>query len=216
VRIKICGITSEEDAGLAARLGADAVGLNFYPRSPRFVTEDTAANIVRRLPPFVEPVGLFVNDPLNEVVQHVRRLGFLRTIQWHGDRHEPAPVEAYHFIPAFQVHDRDTLSAVSRYLQSCRELRRLPAAVLIDGHIPGEYGGTGRTAPWQLLAGFPCEVPLLLAGGLTPENVAEAIRLVRPYGVDTASGVEAGPGKKDAEKMRKFIDRVRDTAAGLS
>jgi phosphoribosylanthranilate isomerase len=209
VRIKICGITRLEDAAHAARLGADAIGLNFSPRSARRVDEEQAARIALSLPPFVEPVGLFVNDPLEQVVEKARRLGFLRTIQWHGDKHEVPPAMPFSFIPAFQVRDRDGLAAVSRYLERCREDASMPAAVLIDGHLDGEYGGTGRTAPWQLLADFDPGVPVILAGGLTPENVAEAIRLARPYAVDVASGVEAAPGQKDLEKMRRFIANVR-------
>jgi phosphoribosylanthranilate isomerase len=209
VRIKICGITSEEDACLAASLGVDAIGLNFYARSPRCVAEDAAARIVRALPQSVEPVGLFVNEPLDEVVARVRRLGFLRTIQWHGDRHEVPPDCPYPFLPAFPVKDRDDLAVVTAYLDKCRQAKRLPAAILIDGHAPGAYGGTGRNAAWELLADFQPGVPLILAGGLTPENVGEAIRTVRPHGVDVASGVESGPGRKDAEKMREFVDNVR-------
>jgi phosphoribosylanthranilate isomerase len=212
VRVKICGITNEEDACLAASLGVDAIGLNFYARSPRCVSEETAARIVRALPPFVEPVGLFVNDPLDEVVERVRRLGFVRTIQWHGDRHELPPAGPYPIIPAFPVKDRDDLAVVTDYLEKCRQANCLPAAILVDGRVPGAYGGTGRNAPWELLAGFQPEVPLILAGGLTPENVAEAIRMVRPYGVDVASGVESTPTRKDAEKMRRFVDSVRDAA----
>ena len=211
VRIKICGITDEEDGRQASLLGADAIGLNFYPRSPRYVTEERAARIVQRLPPLVEPVGLFVNEPLVEIVEQVRRMGVIRTIQWHGDNHELPPT-LYHFIPAFQVHDAEGLAAVKRYLEKCRLAGRLPAALLIDGHVPGEYGGTGRTAPWKLLADFHPEVPVILAGGLTPDNVAEAIRLVGPYGVDVASGVESSPGKKDLEQVRRFIDCARNAA----
>jgi phosphoribosylanthranilate isomerase len=208
VRIKICGITSEEDAIAAADLGADAIGLNFYPGSPRFVSDELAIRIAETLPPFVEPVALFVNEPIGRIVERVRRLGAVRTIQWHGDDPEPPP-QNYHFIPAFQVRGRNDLAVVSRYLERCREARRLPSAVLVDGHSPGQYGGTGQPAPWELLADFHPGIPLILAGGLTPENVADAIRLVRPYGVDVAGGVETSPGRKDADKMRRFIDRAR-------
>src|SRR5262249_49126797 len=113
VRIKICGITDEEDGRQASLLGADAIGLNFYPRSPRFVSEEKAARIVRHLPPFVEPVGLFVNEPLVDVVEQVRRLSMVRTIQWHGEAHDLPPL-LYHYIPAFQVHDAAGLTTVVR------------------------------------------------------------------------------------------------------
>jgi phosphoribosylanthranilate isomerase len=209
VRVKICGVTGEADALLAAELGADAVGLNFYPRSPRLVPAAVAARIVRALPPFVEPVALFVNEPLEAAFAAARALGALRTVQWHGERPEACPDPSWRFIPAFQVRDADDLERVRRYLDDCRERDRLPAAVLIDGHVPGQYGGTGAAAPWRLLAEFRPDVPLILAGGLTPENVAEAVRLVRPYAVDVASGVEQSPGKKDPEKIRRFVDAVR-------
>jgi phosphoribosylanthranilate isomerase len=209
LRIKICGITTEEDARAAADLGADALGFNFYPPSPRFVAYEVAAGIIRALPPFVEPVALFVNEPLERAFEAARGLGPVRSIQWHGERPEPCADPAFRFIPAFQVRDAEGLARVSRYLDCCRELGSLPAAVLIDGHTRGLYGGTGQPAPWQLLADFRPGVPLILAGGLTPENVADAVRVVRPYGVDVAGGVESSPGRKDREKIRRFIESAR-------
>jgi phosphoribosylanthranilate isomerase len=208
MRIKICGITSEQDALLATDLGASAVGLNLYARSPRQVPLDVARRIVRALPPFVEPVALFVNEPLDHVFATADRLG-VRMLQWHGEGHPVCPNLAHRFIPAFQVRDAAALEQVTRYLARCRELDCMPAAVLVDGHAPGEYGGTGQVAPWQLLAEFRPDVPLILAGGLTPENVAEAIRVVRPYAVDVASGVEARPGVKDPEKLKRFVENAR-------
>ena len=208
LRIKICGITSEADACLAASLGADALGLNFYPKSPRYVSPAVATRIVRAVPPFVEPVALFVNEPLAQAFALAQQLGAVRTVQWHGDEPETCDESAFRFIPAFQVRDVEGLARVSRYLEFCRSFDRLPAAVLIDGHVPGQYGGTGQAAPWRLLADFRPGVPVILAGGLTPENVAEAVRVVRPYGVDVASGVEAAPGRKDAEKVRRFIENA--------
>jgi phosphoribosylanthranilate isomerase len=214
LRVKICGITSAADARQAAWLGADAVGLNFYPRSRRYITADTTAEILRALPPLLEAVALYVNAPLAEAFAHAQRLG-LATVQWHGDAPEPPPDLPRRFIPAFSVSDAEGLRRVSRYLEHCREVGRLPAAVLVDGAMPGEYGGTGQAAAWDLLAGFDPGMPLILAGGLTPDNVAEAVRLVRPYAVDVAGGVEAAPGRKDAEKMRRFIESARAAAARL-
>jgi phosphoribosylanthranilate isomerase len=210
VRVKICGITSEADAEQAAALGADAIGLNFYSRSPRFIQDDTAARILRILPPFVQPVGLFVNESWPEVFAHAQAFATLSTLQWHGDHHEPCPECSFRFIPAFQVRDRESLDRVIAFLERCRQIDLLPAAVLVDGQVTGEYGGTGQPAPWRLLAELRIDVPLILAGGLTPENVREAIHLVRPYAVDVASGVESSPGRKDPEKMRRFIDAVRE------
>jgi phosphoribosylanthranilate isomerase len=212
LRIKICGITTPADALEAARLGADAIGLNFYPGSRRHVSPETAAAILRVLPPFVEAVGLYVNLPLAEAFAQARQLGAVVTVQWHGDAPEPPPAGPFRFIPGFAVQGADCLRRVTAYLDLCENLGRRPAAVLIDAHVPGEYGGTGRVTRWDLLADFRPGVPLILAGGLTPENLAEAVRAVRPYAVDVASGVEAGPGRKDPEKMRRFIATARAAA----
>ena len=216
LRIKICGITSAADSRQACSLGADAIGLNFYPRSPRCIDAATAAAILRELPPFVDAVGLFVNLPLPQVLEALRPLGRLRTFQWYGEAHEPGDPSPYQLIAAFSVRDEDDLRLIDRYLDRCRSSGLLPAAVLVDAHVPGQYGGTGRTAPWAVLAEFRPEVPLILAGGLTPENVAEAVRIVRPYAVDVASGVEHSPGRKDPEKMRRFIGSAREAAAKYS
>jgi phosphoribosylanthranilate isomerase len=133
-------------------------------------------------------------------------------VQWHGAGPEPADAWAGPLIVAFAVRDADSLDVVRRYLDVCRGRGRLPAALLLDAHVPGQFGGTGRTAPWDLLADFRPGVPLLLAGGLTPDNVAEAVRRVRPDGVDVASGVESAPGRKDPERLRRFIDQARSAA----
>ncbi|HXG10630.1 MAG TPA: phosphoribosylanthranilate isomerase [Gemmataceae bacterium] len=216
LRVKICGITSEADGQLAAQLGADAIGLNFYPPSPRHVEPAAAARILRALPPFVEAVGLFINQPLRQVCQTLQPLGRIRVIQWYGEQRELSDPYPFQLIPAFNVRDANSLLEITRYLDLCRGLGRLPAAILADASVPGQYGGTGRTAPWNLLADFRPEVPLILAGGLTPENVAEAVRIVRPYAVDVASGVESAPGRKDPEKMRRFIASAREAAARLA
>jgi phosphoribosylanthranilate isomerase len=213
VRIKICGITRVEDAIAAAELGADAIGLNFYPKSRRYVSPEASRDILRNLPPFVDPVALFVNEPLSEVIARVRELLAVRTVQIHADAPEPIPRVPCQFIVAFAVRDPGSLAEIEGYLSKCRDCGQMPAAILVDAHVPGEYGGTGQVAPWRLLADFRPEVPLILAGGLTPENVAEAVRIVRPYSVDVASGVESGPGQKDREKMRRFIAAVRQACS---
>lgn len=216
MRIKICGLTNVADAVLAAELGADALGLNFYPPSKRFLAPATALAILRELPPFVTPVGLFVNQSCTAILDWLsaHQLDLLRTLQLHGDTLEPTPAGAYRFIPAFAVRDRLSLQQIENYLHLCRQQGTLPTAILVDAAVPGEYGGTGQVAPWHLLADFRPGVPLILAGGLTPDNVAEAIRLVRPHAVDVASGVESSPGRKDKEKMQRFISQAR--AAWLS
>lgn len=209
LRIKICGVTSEADAAEAARLGADAVGLNFYAKSPRHVDTDAVPFILRALPPFVEPVGVFANEPIAKACELLHRLGMIRVVQWHGDDRELCDTFPFRLISAFQVRDQAQLLDITRYLETCRAVGQLPAAILVDAQASGQYGGTGKTAPWTLLAGFKPIVPMILAGGLTPENVAEAIRIVRPYGVDVASGSESSPGKKDHDRMRRFIDAAR-------
>lgn len=215
LRIKICGVTNEADACQAALLGADAVGLNFHPGSPRCVEPARAEAILRALPLFVQAVGVYVNQPLRYSFSHAQALGRIHTVQWHGTERELCDPFPFHLIAAFPVRDADSLRAVTRYLDACRVRGHGPSALLLDAHVPGMHGGTGRTAPWHLLASFRPGVPVILAGGLTPDNVAEAIRLVQPYGVDVASGVESSPGRKDAGKMERFIDAAREAAARL-
>jgi phosphoribosylanthranilate isomerase len=216
VRVKICGVTTPEDARQAVSLGADAIGLNFYERSPRCVELRVAQCILSELPPFVSAVGVFVETPVGKVIDSIRGLGRISIIQWHGQNPERSDCSPYQLVPAFAVRDSASLEAIQQYLDACRALGCLPSALLLDGYAAGQYGGTGQTAPWQLLASFRPGVPIILAGGLTPENVAEAIRIVRPYGVDVASGVESAPGRKDADKMGRFLANAREAAARLS
>jgi phosphoribosylanthranilate isomerase len=215
LRIKICGVTTAEDARRAALLGADAVGLNFHPGSPRYLDPAAAPALLRALPVFVEPVGVFVSQTLRQMAELIAPLQRIRTVQWHGKDREMVDCYPLYYITAFAVRDADSLRGIVRYIETCRGMGRLPSAVLVDAYAPGKHGGTSRTAPWNLLASFRPGVPMLLAGGLTPDNVAEAVRIVRPYGVDVASGVESAPGVKDPEKLRAFIDRARDAAAAL-
>jgi phosphoribosylanthranilate isomerase len=216
LRVKICGVTNEEDARQAVLLGADAVGLNFYPGSPRCIDPDTARLILNDLPPFVAAVGVFAEWPMRQVFEHLRGLGRIGIIQWHGKDRELSDCSPYHLIAAFAVRDASSLQAIRHYLDACRGLGRLPSALLLDGHTAGQHGGTGQAAPWHLLESFRPGVPIILAGGLTPDNVAEAVRIVRPYGVDVASGVERRPGHKDPEKIKRFVANAREAAARLS
>jgi phosphoribosylanthranilate isomerase len=212
VRVKICGITNPADAESAAKLGADAIGLNFYPPSPRAIDAATASGILQVLPPFVEPVALFVNQPPAQAQDFAQRLT-IRTLQMHGDHHAVLPAGITRWILAFSIPDAAVLASIQTRVEEVRSAGAPLAAVLVDAHVAGKYGGTGQTAPWHLLAGFDPGVPVILAGGLTAENVTEAIRSVRPYAVDVAGGVESAPGKKDAEKMRRFIDAVQEASA---
>lgn len=213
--IKICGITRIEDARAATEAGADALGLNFYPGSRRCVDPVQAGQIIEQLPPGVLSVGLFVNANAHDVCRWFDELR-LGLIQLHGDEPPeylaelaPRPVlRAFRFGPAGWLPIRD-------YLDTCGRLGCLPRGVLIDAFQPGEYGGTGQTADWAKLADWRSQLgdlPLILAGGLTAENVADAIRQVRPAAVDTASGVESAPGIKDADKTGRFVQSAR---AGL-
>jgi phosphoribosylanthranilate isomerase len=214
VRIKICGVTTPDDARFAAEAGADAVGLNFYPKSPRYLPPERAAALVRALPAFTAAVGVFVGMPMRQVCAVAYQLG-LRGVQTYDDRPPAEDTFPFAHVPAFRVKDTAGLEYVRRFVEATRSLNCLPSAVLIDSHVEGVMGGSGHCAPWELLRGFDVGVPLVLAGGLTPENVAEAITVVRPWGVDVASGVESAPGVKDPEKVARFVERVRTAGAGF-
>ncbi|MGI8981776.1 MAG: phosphoribosylanthranilate isomerase [Pirellulaceae bacterium] len=214
-RIKICGITTVEDALLAAEAGADAIGLNFYGQSPRYVTAERAKEICDALPPGITKVGVFVNSPPQAVVATVNRVG-LNAVQLHGDEGPDflGALEKLPVIKAFRCKE-STLDSVQAFLDLCLESSH-PSAILLDAHAPGLYGGTGEVLNWNGLARSRNKllgIPFILAGGLTPQNVAEAIRLVRPDAVDTASGVESSPGKKSPAQVRAFIAAAK--AAGL-
>jgi phosphoribosylanthranilate isomerase len=217
LRVKICGITQKADSLKAALLGADAIGLNFFEVSPRYITPARAQSIVRDLPAFVEPVGVFVARRSQPVIEIIDNLG-LRTIQLHlaDEAFAFGKLTAVRIIWPFSVSKKNDLQRIRRYLDKCRrDGRKTPAAIIVDARVSGQYGGTGRTVPWNILHDFQPEVPLILAGGLTPENVAEAVRIVRPYGVDVASGVEKSPGRKDPDKMKRFIENAREAAERL-
>jgi phosphoribosylanthranilate isomerase len=210
IRVKICGITSQTDADAAVRVGADALGFNFYPRSPRYVPFEALPALVQNLPPAIETIGLFVQQPWSEVLAAFDRPLGLHAIQMHAEEMSPCERPGFRrWIPAFPVRDGASVDRIRAFLSRCREADAMPAAILVDAHVPGSFGGTGQTAPWHLLEGVDFGVPLMLAGGLNPDNVADAIRCVRPHAVDVASGVESSPGKKDAEKMRRFVEAAR-------
>ncbi len=202
VRIKICGVTTTQDAEALAHLGIHAVGLNFYAKSPRYVTIPQARELIRALGPLLPAVGVFVSGNIPAEFPDIQTL-HLQAWQTYSDG--LAELGEYHpnHIPAYRIKDRADLARVVSEVQ-----KRKPAAVLVDSYVSGEMGGTGHRAPWHLLAGFDPGVPVILAGGLTPENVAEAIRVVRPWGVDVASGVEHSPGHKDLAKVKAIVDAV--------
>jgi len=209
VLIKICGVTNARDACRAAELGADAIGLNFYKRSPRHVSKEAAAEILPALPDHVVACAVFVNESVDSMCRQLTAEPRLRVAQWHGDG-RPPQADRFALVPAFAIRDEKSLADIREYIRLCEERDLMPAAILVEGDVGKSYGGTGRIAPWALLADFEVPVPLILAGGLTPENVAEAIRIVRPDIVDTASGVESLPGKKDAGTMERFVAQARE------
>jgi len=211
-QVKICGITSVEDALTVVEAGADAVGLNFYPKSPRYVRPELADRIAAVLPPTVVKVGLFVNATSGHVCQTFQRLG-LDLVQLHGDE-PPAYLAELGQLPVMRAFrlGHQGLEAVGSYLGCARQLGCLPRLTLIDAHVKGVYGGSGEVADWQLLRTCWTDrqekpiPPLVLAGGLTPDNVAEAIRTVRPAAVDVASGVESRPPRKDRRRVAAFVE----------
>ena len=201
-QVKICGVTTPEDAEAAVRAGADAIGLNFWPESKRRVSFEAAARIAAVVPSRVRAVGVFVNADLR-TIEHALATVPLSAVQLHGDE----PPEFSGQVPAAVVRSLP-ISAATAFDRA----RRYPAsAFLLDAPAKG-YGGAGQTFDWALAAGARERLgrPCILAGGLTPENVADAVRRVRPDGVDVASGVESSPGHKDPEKLRKFIAAARE------
>ncbi|MBE3070227.1 MAG: phosphoribosylanthranilate isomerase [Planctomycetes bacterium] len=210
-RVKICGITRPEGAREAAEAGADAIGLVFA-ESPRRVTPAAAARIVRALPPWVTPVGVFV-DESPETIRAIAAEAGLVVAQLHGDEppDTPARLEGLKVIKAFGLGTEADLEAARRWREQSERSGRVPDAYLVDARVAlGPRGGTGKTADWDLAARMILEGfrPLILAGGLTPDNVADAVRAVRPWGVDGSSGLESEPGLKAPGKVRAFLRAV--------
>lgn len=210
--IKICGVRDVSTAVESAKLGADAIGLNFYERSPRFVGSlDTASKIVRALPETAVAVGVFVNREASEIREICSATG-VRCVQLHGDEPDCLIGELSEYTVIRALRPQNGLTRVAEsHLDSYRNLNVRPVAWLVDARVEGAFGGTGHTVDWRELSrdrrrGWP---PLILAGGLTPENVAEAVSVVAPAGVDVASGVESEPGVKEMEKVEQFITACR-------
>jgi len=199
VKVKICGITSYEDARAAVEAGADALGFVFYDKSPRFINPVKAAGIISRLPPFIQTVGLFVNEETAQVNWTADYCG-IDVVQLHGDETPEDCLEVKRrVIKAFRVQKIISIDPLEKYQDY------QVAGYLLDAWSPDAYGGTGRTFNWELAQSAKQYGPVILAGGLSPDNIAEAIRVVQPYGVDVSSGVESAPGKKDPAKVKEFI-----------
>lgn len=202
IKVKICGITNLEDAQAAFDMGADMLGFNFYPKSPRYIKPEDAIAIIRKLPTFLDSVGLFVNAPIADI-KAIAETGYMNWIQLHGD-------ETPEFCDKVRFSNIRTIKAIrvktEADVQSSKDY--FTYAVLLDAFSSKRYGGTGKQFNWEWAKNQPKRI--ILAGGITPENVAEAIR-TGVYGIDICSGIESAPGKKDPDKMRRLFDAIRHT-----
>lgn len=203
VRVKICGVTNPEDALFSVAQGVDALGFIFYEPSPRYVDPECVSEIVSQLPPFVTPVGVFVNKAREEVLEISRSTG-IRAIQLHGDE-TPADCLGYPFpvIRSLRVGDGFNPASLSDYPVD---------TFLLDTAKKGWYGGTGETFDWQVARAATAHGRIILSGGMDPSNVADAVRMVKPYAVDCGSGVEAAPGRKDHARIREFLGALRSVS----
>lgn len=200
IKVKICGITNLEDAIFACECGADLLGFIFYKKSPRYITPEKAYSIISKLPSSVEKVGVFVNE-LPDTINMIVEIAGLTAVQLHGEEPPEWIKEIKSFvIKAIRVKEKKDIREIKRY-NSIR-------VFLLDSFTQS-YGGSGKSFNWEIAKEAKKYGRIILSGGLTPENVAEAIRMVKPYGVDVSSGVERKPGKKDREKVREFIRAVR-------
>lgn len=203
VEVKICGITTLEDATAALGYGADMLGFIFYSKSTRYITPEAAGKIISALPSTVATVGVFV-DALPDTVNKTVKASGINTVQLHGDEspEECASIRNAKVIKAFRISKREDLADISNYSVD---------AILLDTYVKGTHGGTGETFDWALATEAKRYGPLILSGGLTPENISEAIRTVRPYAVDVSSGVESSPGVKVHELIKQFIERAKSS-----
>ncbi len=201
VRVKICGITNLDDALAAVDSGADALGFVFFPGSPRYISYDLAASIIAQLPPFITTVGVFVNE-LRGNIESASALTGISAIQLHGDEPPSLCALSKPVIKAFRVKSLDSLDPLIDYQGKA-------SAFLLDAYTPDVLGGSGTTFNWEIASYAKQFGRIILAGGLNPDNIAEAVRRVAPYGVDVSSGVESGKGKKDHMRMKTFIEHAK-------
>jgi len=203
-KVKICGITNLADAQAVVDAGADALGFIFYDKSPRYITIQQASEISKQLNPFIMRVGVFVNAPEDFILSAMGKCQ-LSMLQFHGDEPPPFCTEfGLMSMKAFRVRDAGTLKEFPKFQTD---------AYLLDTYSSSTLGGTGKTFNWDLaIEAQKLGKPIFLSGGLTPDNVAEAVRRVRPFGVDVSSGVESVPGKKDHAKIKAFVEAVRSIA----
>ncbi|MDX1763830.1 MAG: phosphoribosylanthranilate isomerase [bacterium] len=203
-RVKICGITNLDDALAAVEAGADALGFIFYRESPRFVSPETVREMIPYLPPMIATVGVFVNEQI-ERVQELTKYCQISMLQFHGEESpEYCRWHGSRVIKAFRVKDASVLDIIKTYEVS---------GYLLDAYTEGTYGGTGASFDWSVARQAAISKPIVLAGGLTPDNVGEAIGAVRPYAVDVSSGVEEEPGRKAVERIAAFMEAVKGADA---
>lgn len=200
VRVKICGVRSLEEAEAAVEAGADALGFNFWPRSPRYIGPDAARSVIRQISPLVPAIGVFVNEDPLRIAEIVSDAG-LNAVQLHGDETPEfcAGLGLIKIIKAIRVAGDFDSASINRYPVS---------AILLDTSVKGSYGGTGKRFDWSVAIEAKRYARIILAGGLTVENVAEAIKSVNPFAIDVCSGVESEPGRKDIDKLRRFMAEV--------
>ena len=200
VKVKICGITNYEDAAAALDMGADLLGFNFYPKSPRFITPEKAAQIINKLPAFIDLAGIFVNASIDQITE-TKNLCSLDWVQLHGDESPQLCKELLSHnvkvMKALRVKDQTDIKKADDYFTD---------AILLDAFNPEKYGGTGLTFDWNIIGHIGKRV--FLAGGINPDNAADAVKL-GVYGIDVCSGIEAEPGKKDHKKMKKLFENIK-------
>jgi phosphoribosylanthranilate isomerase len=201
-KIKICGTTNKHDAILASQLGADMLGFIFYKKSKRYVEPNVAEDIVNELPPYLLKVGVFVDEDAKKVAEIAQDAG-LNALQFHGDetpRYCASFKDKYKVIKAFRLKDKASLQNINTYDVDY---------YLLDTYKKDSQGGTGEAFDWKMIEDFEFLKPVILSGGLRPDTVGKAIKALAPYGVDVTSGIEASPGRKDEELLKKFISNVR-------
>jgi len=218
--IKICGITNPNDAHAAAEAGADAIGLNFFNKSRRFIEPHAAKLVVAQLPSHILKVGVFVNYSANQIAEITQQVG-LDAVQLHGDERPSLFLQLPTHLRIIRAHrcSASGMAPLALYLDECHALGRMPDMLLIDADAGAAFGGSGRLADWALIRNqkkMLGGLPFLLAGGLTPENIAAAIDAVEPNGVDVASGVESKPGIKDTQLIAQFVTTARNMCARTS
>jgi phosphoribosylanthranilate isomerase len=208
MKVKVCGITSYEDAAMALDHGVDALGFNFFPPSPRYIRPADVHLIIRRIPPFVVTVGLFVNVASQDQVSETAHAAGVQVLQLHGDESPEycRALEEWPLIKALRIGKGGIPENLEAYPVQ---------GFLLDAKDDILFGGTGKSFDWSLTGSIKRIRPIILAGGLQPDNVREAIRVVKPYGVDVCSGVESAPGKKDAGRLIEFMNEVRNVGKSL-